>query len=104
MSVVFVLIVLVPLLVGASTAFVVNGGRRGALLVVSLGFLLAAAFVLAAYLRAPTDHAPSGCADCGRFGGRWWDPAAVFVVALFGVGGWLAGTLAGAAARRLLRR
>lgn len=79
-------------------------GARGILAVAGVGLALAAAFIVFAWLKAPADRSPFGCSDCGRFGRRYWDPAAVFVVVIFGFVSWMAGTGAGAAVRQLIRR
>jgi hypothetical protein len=100
----FVVIILVPFLIAATAVVARARGARGVLAVAGVGLALAAAFVLFAYLKAPTDRPPFGCSDCGRVGGHYWDPAAVFVVLIFSLGSWLVGTGAGAAVRRFTRR
>ncbi len=102
-SPVFLGIVLIPAAAASVPAFMLaRNVRRLAAIAVS-GLVLAAIFILAVYLRAPTAHAPHGCSDCGLYLGRWWEPGVIVVVDIFGLVGWVAGTGIGAAARRLLR-
>jgi len=100
-SPVFLAIVLVPAAVAGSSAFLLARSFRKLAALAGTGLLLAAAFVLVVYLRAPAAHAPHGCSDC-LYLGRWWEPGVVLVVAVFGLGGWIGGAAAGALARRLL--
>jgi chromate transport protein ChrA len=100
----FVAIVLVPAAVAGVSALTLAQSILRFAAVAGTGLLLAVAFVLAVYLRAPTAHAPKGCSDCGLYLGRWWEPGVVLVVAAFGLAGWLAGSATGALARRPLGR
>ncbi len=102
MSPVFLAIVLVPAAVAGFSAFLLARSFRKLAALAGTGLLLAAAFVLVVYLRAPPAHGPHGCSDCGLYLGRWWEPGVVLVVAVFGLGGWIGGAAAGALARRLL--
>jgi len=103
-SPVFLGIVLIPAAVASVPAFVLARNVRRLAAVAASGAVLAAVFVLVAYLRAPRAHAPHGCSDCGLYLGRWWEPGVILVVAIFGVIGWATGAGIGATARRLLRR
>ena len=96
-------IVLIPAAVASVPAFILARNARRLAAVAASGAVLAAVFVLVAYLRAPRAHAPHGCSDCGLYLGRWWEPGVVLVVAVFGLGGWIGGAAVGALARRLLR-
>jgi len=77
-------ILALPFLLGAVLGVLARGPwRLGALVV--LGLLLAFLLVLAAYLAAPSSYATSCGSECGEYLGRWWEPAVVFAVAVFGL-------------------
>jgi hypothetical protein len=103
-SPVFLAIVLVPAAVASVSTFVLARNVETLAAIAGAGLLLAAAFVLVVYFRAPPAQARRGCSDCGLYLGRWWEPGVVLVVAIVGVAGWVAGAGTGALARRLLRR
>src|SRR5207247_786132 len=92
----FLAIILVPAAFAAVSAFLLARNIRALAAVAAAGLVLAGAFVLVVYVRAPAAHAPHGCSDCGLYLGRWWEPGVVLVVAVFGLAGWLAGSATGA--------
>ena len=97
-------IVLIPAAVASVPAFILARNARRLATVAASGVVLAAAFALVAYFRAPRAHAPHGCSDCGLYLGRWWEPGVILAVAVFGLVGWVIGVGLGATVRRLLRR
>ena len=98
---VFLGIVLIPAAAASVSAFLLARNIRRLAAVAGAGLALAAVFVV---YRSPTAHAPHGCSDCGLYLGRWWEPAVILVVVVFGLVGWLGGAGVGATARWLLRR
>jgi predicted outer membrane lipoprotein len=66
--------------------------RRRFRVVLILGVVLAAAFVVVVYLRAPHDYAHSqGDEDGEMFLGRWWEPTFIAFVVLVGYALWAIG-------------
>ena len=98
-----VLVFAAPFALALACGVVLRASGRRAVILVPVGFVLAVAVVAAAYLVAPTDGPPHGCSDCGRYWGRWWEPATAVIAAVYGLAAWLAGAGTGAAVSRLRR-
>jgi hypothetical protein len=89
--------------VAAALVAVLGGGRSRLAAVVGLGVVLAVAFVGVVSVAAPT-HRPARCSDCGLYGGRYWEPWFVSLLAAVGLVGWVAGGVIGVARGAWMRR
>lgn len=72
-------------------------------LLVGLGLTLAFGWVLAAYLSSAREYSTECGSECGRYLGRWWEPWLVGYFAVFALGAWVVGLVAGEVLRTLAR-
>jgi hypothetical protein len=86
-------------LAGGILALLFGTSRKRVAMLLALGVILGAAYVLAAYLSAPTDARDSNCSDCTHYGGRYWEPGLVFVILIWNLIAWTAAVLVGSSIR-----
>ena len=91
-------------LVALAVSFVLatTVARLGGL--VALGGVLAVAFLLYAYLSAPTEASKANCSSCAEYLGRWWDPGLTAAVLGANLAAWITGVLVAAGTRRIAIR
>ena len=94
----------VPFLAALLLGGLVGWGPLRLLMLLGVGVLLAAGFVLYAYLSAPVDayHDTSGCEHCQQFLGRYWEPVFVVFLVVIAYFAWAAGMGIGALIRGLV--
>jgi len=90
-----------PFLVAAVLAAALACSWLRAYVLLGLGIVIGAGFVLAVYLHAPTHY--NGCEDCEQSFGRWWEPAFIVTLAAIGYFFWLLGIGVGAFVNLLVR-
>jgi hypothetical protein len=91
-----------PFLVGVILA-VLSKGRARFYVLPLLGLLLAFAFVVYGYLRAPTHYQSTCGSECEEFLGRWWEPQTVIFVVVLGYVSYLVGVGVGLLTRALIK-
>jgi heme/copper-type cytochrome/quinol oxidase subunit 3 len=91
-------------LLGGALALLLGTSRRRVAMLLALGVILGAAYVLAAYLSAPIDARDSNCSDCTYYGGRYWEPGLVFVILIWNLIAWTAAVLVASSIRAWLGR
>jgi hypothetical protein len=101
---VFVLIWLgAPFSVAVLLSYAIGVGSGAAYKAFAVGLVLAFAFVLVVYLRAPPDYQHShGDEDGQMFLGRWWEPNFVFFLIGVAYLSWALGVLVGLLVRILV--